>query len=320
VLALDIGATKTLLATWSHSGAADGADAWRRGRSPTIRFPTDRDPERLAARIAAEARIIARDRPIAAVGCAVPGPLDRAKGAIVHSPNLGWHHLPLGELLADRLGAPVGLDDDASAGALGEARYGVGRGADPFAYLTVSSGIGMGVIVGGRSLRGAHGLAGEIGHLVVDPSGPRCACGRRGDVEAFAGGASLARRARAAWPSATLEDGRSAPRDADGVFWAARAGDPLAASLVEEAAQALGLALAAVGAVLDPAMIAVGGAIGIGRPTLIRRATAIGRRRCIAETGRSLVVVTASLGEESVLAGAAALGADLRGRDPLVEA
>jgi glucokinase len=166
-------------------------------------------------------------------------------------------------------------------------------------------------MVGGQALRGGHGLAGEVGHLVVDPSGPRCGCGRRGHVEAYAGGASLARRARATWPTAALVGGRPAPRDADAVFRVARDGDPAARALVEEAAQALGRALAAVGAVVDPARIAVGGAIGIGQPAFVRRATAIARRHCIAETGRSLVVVRAALGEESVLAGAAALGADL---------
>jgi len=323
VLALDIGATKTLLAVRPFSNGV-GPEGWRGGRSfaggsgagdsPTIRFTTERDPETLVARIAIEARRAAAGRPLVAAGCAVPGPLERATGRIVHSPNLGWHDFPLGDLLADRLGVPVAMDDDAAAGALGESRYGAGRGADPFAYVTVGSGVGVGLVLSGRPLQGAHGFAGEVGHLTVDPAGPRCGCGRRGDVEAYVGGASLARRARAAWAAGSLVGGRTAPRDADGVFRAARAGDPVARDLVAEAAEALGRAFAAIGAVLDPACIAVGGAIGLGQPVLVRRATAIARRRCISETGRSLVVVPAGLAEESVLAGAAALGTDLARR------
>jgi len=179
VLALDIGATKTLLTVRPSGGGADG-DGWtthrsgagasgkgtsggrgsgrqgsgrrgsgRRGsgpdgltagHSPVVRFPTERDPEALVARIAAEARSAAAGRPIVAAGCAAPGPLERGTSRIVHSPNLGWHDLPLGDLLADRLGVPVAMDDDAAAGALGESRFGVGRGADPFAYVTVTSG------------------------------------------------------------------------------------------------------------------------------------------------------------------------------------
>lgn len=307
VLALDIGATKTLLraAPAGPTGAAEfPADG-------VVRFPTERDPGALVARIGAEARALAAGGRIAAVGCAVPGPLDRASGVVGHSPNLGWHDVPLRALLETALDSPVVIDDDAAAGALGEWRSGAGRGADPFAYLTVSSGVGMGVVVGGRPVHGAHGTAGEVGHLVVDPSGPRCGCGRRGDVEAFVGGSSIARRARVAWPSRRPANGGPAPRDADGVFRAAGNGDSIARAIVAEAAEALGRAIAATAAVLDPERIAIGGAIGLGQPALVRRAVAIARRRCIAETGRSLVVVRAVLGEQSVLAGAAALGSAL---------
>jgi predicted NBD/HSP70 family sugar kinase len=116
---------------------------------------------------------------------------------------------------------------------------------------------------------------------------------------------------RLGWAGGSLAGGRVAPRDADGVFRAARAGDPIARELVGEAAEALGRALAALAAVLDPARIAVGGAVGLGQPALVRRAATIARRRCIAETGRSLDVVAAALGDESVLAGAWAIGSDL---------
>jgi glucokinase len=310
VLAVDVGATKTLLLVGPV--AAPSGAGWS-AEQTVARFPTERDPDRLVARIAEEAvgREAALGGRIVAVGCAAPGPLDRAGGVVIHSPNLSWRQVPLRSMLESRLGVPARLDDDAAAGALGEARAGAGRGADPFAFLTVSSGVGMGIVVGGRPVHGAHGLAGEIGHLTVDPAGPRCGCGRRGDVESYLGGASLARRARQAWGRGLLADGRPAPRDADGVFQAARLGDAIARALVDDAAEALGRALAAVAAVLDPERIAVGGALGLGQPRLVRRATVIARRRCMAETGRSLTVVPPELGEACVLAGAMAIARDL---------
>lgn len=302
-MAVDIGATKTLVAVRT----TEPLPGWTLGAGIT-RLPTDRDPVRAADRIALEARALAGQagrRPLA-VGVGAPGPLDPTTGVVAHSPNLGWHDVPLGRLLSERLEAPVVLEDDANAAALGEWRFGAGAGADPFVFITVSSGVGSGIVIGGELLRGAHGLAGEIGHLAVDPNGPRCGCGRHGCVEAFVGGAAMARRARAIWGDELLADGRSAPDDADGLLRAARDGDPVARGLADDAAEALGRALAALALTIDPERIAVGGALALGQPALVRRAVVIARRRCIRETGRVLAVVPAALGAESVLAGAAA--------------
>ncbi len=311
LLAVDIGATKTLVTVRDVQTLRD---TW--GSGPVQRFPTPGDPLAAVDAVVHAARTLARDAAgrIVAVGVVAPGPLDARTGVVDHSPNLGWRDVPLVALLRERLEVPVVLDDDATAAALGEARFGAGRGADPFAYLTISSGVGAGVVTGGRSLRGAHGLAGEVGHLVVDPAGPRCGCGRRGDVEAYAGGASLGRRARATWPASRLADGTSAPRDAAGVFRMARGGDPSALGLVEDAVAAVAHALAALSAVIDPAVIAMGGSLALGQPGLRRRASTLARQLVMAETGRGLTVVPAMLGEASCLAGAAALGFDLIGR------
>lgn len=308
ILAVDIGATKTLVTLRSLSDLhAPGA--------PSERFVTLRDP---AAAVDAIAAAVARltpagAGPLAAAGLVAPGPLDAATGRILDAANLGWRQVPLAPMLAERLGIPVALEDDATAAALGEALAGAGVGADPFAYLTVSSGVGAGIVAGGRSLRGAHGVAGEVGHLVIDPSGPRCACGRRGDVEAYAGGAALARRARLTWPRARLADGRPAPRDAAAIFRLARTGDRDAQQLAEDAARALGAAIAALAASIDPAVIAVGGSIGLAQPALIRRAAAHARRTVLPATATGIRVVPAALGEASCAAGAAILGARLLG-------
>lgn len=305
VAAVDIGATKTLLAVRAMSELADG---WQR-RGPALRTPSDVEPVRLADWMAAAVRRMeeASGGRVVAIGAAAPGPVDATAGVLTRPFNLGWQDVPFAAMLADRLGAPVTLEDDANAAALGEWRFGAGAGADPFAYMTVSSGIGGGVVVGGELVRGSRGNAGEVGHLGIDPTGPRCACGHRGDVESYAGGSALARRARHAWPHRLLDDGRPAPRTAEAVFRLARAGDDVARRLVDDAAGALATALAAMSAVMEPELIAVGGSIGLGQRRLIRRAASLARSRVMPENGASLRVVPAALGPQSVLAGAADL-------------
>ncbi len=310
VLAVDVGATKTLVTVRPLSAITASDSRW----SPGVRarrILTPRAPEDLVRAIGCFGRQLAAAHggAIVAAGVAAPGPLDTQTGTIVHSPNLGWRDVPLGPWLASELGVPVILEDDATAAALGESRLGAGRDLPVFAYLTLSSGIGAGVVVDGTMLRGAHGLAGEVGHLVVDTNGPRCGCGRRGHVESYAGGASLARRARSAWPR---RDGPELPpRDAAGVFLAARRGDPVGIAMAEDAERAVAHAIAVLAAAFDPGVIAVGGAVGLGQPSLVRTATRLARRAVLAETARNLTVRRAALGHESCLAGAAMLGARL---------
>jgi glucokinase len=305
--AVDVGATKTLAAV-ARLPLVDWAPAGR-----IVRMATPREPAALVEAVAAALVDLAAEAggPLAAVGVGTPGPLDAAHGIVLHSPNQGWHDVPLGPLLAERLGVPVGLDDDANSGALGEARMGAGRGADPVAYVTVSTGIGAGIVADGHVLRGAHGAAGEVGHLVVDAEGPRCGCGRRGCVEAFASGGGLERRARAAWPGARRADGSPAPRTAAEVLLAARAGEGEARRLVADGEAALGLALAALIAAVDPERIVVGGSLGLAHRAYVGRAASRARRLTIG--GGRVVVVRAKLGAECVLAGAAVVGMDLAG-------
>jgi len=303
--AVDVGATKTLVAVarrplvgWAQDGRV-------------VRMPTPPDPAALVAVLAETLAILAREAAgtLVAIGIGAPGPLDAARGVILHSPNQGWRDVPLGPPLADATGVPVVLDDDANAGALGEARFGAGRGADPVAYLTISSGIGAGIVVGGRIVRGAHGAAGEVGHLVVDPDGPRCGCGRRGCVEAFAAGSGLERRARESWPVGVRRDGAPAVRTAADVFRAARTGDPAARLLVADGVAALGRGLAALVATIDPERIVIGGSLGLAQRGYVSRAAREARRLTISPSGRPVDgrVVRAALRGGSVLAGAAVL-------------
>ena len=182
------------------------------------------------------------------VGIGVPGPCDPVTGHLINPPNLpGWRPgLPLAPLLSRALDVPVKLENDANVAGLAEYIRGAGRGARSLAYVTWSTGIGSGLILGGRLYSGAHGTAGEVSHMVLDPAGPLCACGMRGCTEAYASGTSIAR-----------QTGRSAAE----VFAAAAAGDAEMRAVVEKAASMVGLALLNLTNLVDPDVIIVGGGI-----------------------------------------------------------
>jgi glucokinase len=310
VLALDVGGTKTIVA------AVDGmpTDGLRPLRRP-VTFATPRDPEAfLAALVAASRRVLpVGTRPVA-VGIGVPGPLDSEAGIVEYSTNLGWRHLPLVSLVAERFGGvPTVIEDDANSGALGEACAGAGRGADPYVYLALGTGLGSGVIVDGQVVSGAHGAAGEVGHMAVhDRDGPHCNCGRRNCVEAWCSGIGLARRARETWPAARLPDGAPSPRDAADVFELARSGDAAALALVARARHAFAVGIAALLASVDPATVSVGGTVGLAEPVFVREAFREAGRLVHWATGRRVRLRRPQLAGRSVLAGAAVLGVRAR--------
>jgi glucokinase len=324
VAAVDIGATKTSIVVLSYPFID-----WPPQSAPgTVRvrtIPTDPRPAvTLDAVLDAVRAGLADLAPagrarLLAIGCAAPGPLDPGRGIVTHSPNLGWRDVAIGAPLGSALGVPWRLDDDANLGALGEARLGAGRGERIVAYLTVSSGIGAGLAVDGVRVSGAHDLAGEVGHLVAEMATgsdvPRCGCGRLGHLEAYASGNGLVARAARRWPEGRLPDGRPAPRGADAILRAARR-EPAVRTLVREAEVALGQAIAAIAAVLDPDVIVMGGAVALAHPGYVRRAAAVAARRTLPATARVLRVVPAALGPDSVLAGAAIAAADLLSNGP----
>jgi glucokinase len=289
--AIDIGATKVLVSLADRSG--------RLLTGATRRFETPADPAQLAAQAAALLSELAAGAPLLAAGCAVPGPLDREAATVVSFHNRGWRDVPLRDILTRALGVPVVLEDDATAAALGEAVLGAGAGRDPVAYLTVSSGIGAGLVIDGRPFRGAHGLAGEVGHIVLDEHGPPCGCGLHGDVEAYAGGHAIARLAAGA-------PGASTP---EGVFAAAADGSPEAIAIVDGAQRAIARALAILIATFDPERIVVGGSIALAHPAWIDGAAAWARHLCHADSAAHADIVPALLGDASALTGAALIGA-----------
>jgi glucokinase len=303
IAAIDIGATKTMLAVRPLDSLDQG---WRVG-DDVVRTESAGDPSTILDWIvehvgAARAR---HEGTLIGIGVAAPGPIDVTAGIVTRSSNLGWQDVAVAPYLAKRLGAPVALEDDANAATLGEWGFGGGKDADPFCYLTISTGVGSGIVIGGDLVRGRNGNAGEVGHLVLDPRGPVCNCGRRGDIESYVGGRSLARRAQEIWPDERLPDGRTAPRTAADIFTLAVDGNAEARTVVSEATRAVAMALAVLAATLEPRRICVGGSLGLGQARLVSSAVRLARRLVMRENGRSLEVVPARLGEQSVLAGAA---------------
>jgi glucokinase len=299
--AVDIGATKVEVALADRNGHLQPG---------TIQtFETPETPEDLAKAIIEAVRQLDPGRTMRWLGCGAPGPIDAASGTILRLHNRGWPPFPLGPWLTEALGVSVVLDDDASAASLAEAITGAGAGLDPVAYLTVGSGVGAGVVSGGRLLRGAHGNAGEIGHLVIDPDGPPCGCGRRGDIESLTGGRSLAMQAATLWPTERLPGGGPSPRSAADIFVAAQLGEPVAQGIVNSATDALAFAMAVLMSTVDPERIVVGGSVALAHPQWVEDATSRARVLCLAEAGADLDVAMAALGHHSVLAGAALLAA-----------
>ena len=201
------------------------------------------------------------------IGIAAPGPLDPFNGIILSTPNLpGWDDVPLVDEISNRFDCPVVLNNDANLAALGEWKHGAGRGVNDLIYLTISTGIGGGVITQGQLLLGAQGLAGELGHMTVVQDGPHCGCGQLGHIEAIASGTSIARTTRErllAGERSVLSEmvGDYADLDTVIIGQAASQGDRLASSVIEKAGIAIGSHLASLVHAFNPARIIIGGGL-----------------------------------------------------------
>jgi glucokinase len=247
---------------------------------------------------------------VTGVGIVAPGPLDPWRGVIYKAPNLpGWENLPLADRLADLCKLPVRLGNDANLAALGEHRFGAGRGVSHLIYLTVSTGVGGGIIVEEQLLLGARGGAGEPGHMTIDRGDLRCPCGNYGCLEMYASGTAIARRA-----GEELDAGRTSALGAAGsrptsveVAMAAAAGDPLAVELLEDAARALGVGIVNLLHLFDPRMVILGGGVSRSGDLWWRVVQAEVERRAIPVYLQGLQILPAALGDDAGLYGAAAM-------------
>jgi glucokinase-like ROK family protein len=250
------------------------------------------------------------------VGVGVPGPVSQREGAPIMPPIMpGWNRFPVRSTLGAALGAPVAIDNDVNIMALGELHAGTARSVSNFLFVKIGTGIGCGIIVDGSVYRGADGAAGDIGHIRIEDSGPTCTCGNNGCLEAFFGGAALARDAEAAarnGRSFVLADRLAAhgSLSAEDVGIAAAAGDPVAVALVRDGGHRFGLALASLVSFFNPAMVVIGGGVaGLGHRLLAEIRSVVYRRSLPLATG-NLPIVLSELGATAGVVGAARLVSD----------
>jgi glucokinase len=253
-----------------------------------------------------------------AVGVGVAGQCLGSTGVVLNAPNLGWRDVAFGELLARALGVPVKVANDLAVAAWGEKRFGAAKGLDEVALVFVGSGVGSGLIIGGRLHNGATGVAGEFGHVKVRPSRPetaprRCGCGELGCLEAYTSGMNVAARVReelaagAETSVRALAGGDLARLSASLVEEAARGGDRYARALWDEVGELLGTAIANLVTILNPSRVILGGGVLLGCPALAD----LVRRHFDAQVSRSatrgLTIERAFLGDDAGVVGAAVL-------------
>jgi glucokinase len=316
LLALDYGGTK-------HTAAllVPGEQAWlAHGR---VYAPPGADGAWDQAAMLRLARELLAQHPgrLAAIGVSFGGPVDAGRGVVRLSHHVpGWEETPLRDRLQAELVAPVAVDNDANVAALGEWRFGAGQACDSVFYVTVSTGVGGGWVLGGRIWSGADGMAGEIGHNVVRPGGVPCVCGKAGCVEAEACGWGIAAKARRRLDEGqktkdegerllALSGGRADGVTAQMVAQAAAEGDALAQELLYGAAEALGMGIGAALNLMNPQRVVLGGGITKSgeRWWQIVRETA--RAHALPQT--SAEIVPAAMGDDAPLWGAAALAGSL---------
>ena len=245
---------------------------------------------------------------LAAVGIGAPGPLDWESGVIHEPPNLpGWRAVPLAAQVAEAVGLPTHLENDANAAALAERQYGIGQGALNMLYVTVSTGVGGGLILDGDLWHGAYGSAGEFGHMTVDFDGPLCDCGNRGCVEVLASGPDMAVwvMEQIAAGRASALDGRSDLTGRD-VVEAAQRGDELAIGALARAGRAVGFGVINVAHLVNLDMVVIGGGIANAGPLLFEPLRATVNAHLLESTAPNLRLEPWSLGENVGLLGAAA--------------
>jgi glucokinase len=253
--------------------------------------------------------------PIVAASVMVPGPVDTAQAVVLSAPNLpSIINFGLKAVLQERLGWPVILENDANAAAMGEMWLGAARGCRDVVSVTLGTGVGGGVVLGGKLWRGAHGSAGEIGHTTVDPfSGLKCKCGNTGCLELFASATGIVRMAReslAQFPQATLS---ADELTAEKVYDAGRRGDELALSVFKRAGRYLGIGLANLMTFIDPEIVVVSGGVVNGWDLLAADMHQEVSERAFRATAQEVKIAPAECGDNAGLLGAARLAFDEMG-------
>jgi len=311
IIGIDLGGTKILSALIDMRG--------RIIQSVEIPSEAGKGKQRVISNIKRSVNLLLSDREIKlpsvkAIGVGAPGPIQLKKGLVLNPPNLpGWNKVPLKKILESKFGKRVVLDNDANAAALAEWKFGSGKGTRNFIFITVSTGIGGGIIINGRPYRGSAGGAGEIGHMIIKADGEKCGCGNSGCLEAMASGTSMAKRAM----RRLANNGRSLILDAAGgnrsritaksIEIAARSGDRLAREIIDETAYYLGIGLANLINIFAPDMIALGGGVMKAGSLILSPASRIARSLSLSPAREKVKITSAKLRENVGVLGAAAL-------------
>ncbi|MER6674518.1 ROK family protein [Streptomyces sp. NPDC000983] len=299
VIALDVGGTGMKAALVGADGAL-----LHQARRPTGR---ERGPDAVVAGIldfAAELRahgVETLGEPAVAAGLAVPGIVEEATGVAAYSANLGWRDVPLRDLVGARLGVPAALGHDVRTGGLAEGRIGAGRGTDRFLFVALGTGIAGAIGLDGRVEAGAHGFAGEIGHVVVRPGGSPCPCGQHGCLERYASAAAVSE----AWAAASGDPEADAADCAKAVM----SGDPNAVRVWRQAVDALADGLVGALTLLDPRTLIIGGGLAEAGETLFAPLQDAVRQRVTFQ--KLPAIVPAALGDTAGCLGAGLLAWDL---------
>ncbi|MGF2039962.1 MAG: ROK family protein [Nostoc sp. CmiVER01] len=313
ILALDFGGTKLAAATVNV-----GSRKWLRyeRRLSPANANASTDLEIMRSLIYS----LLEDTKPAAIGVSFGGPVDTSTGMVRLSHHVaGWENIPLKGLLEEEFGIPVGVDNDANVAALGEHRFGAGQGYDSLFYITVSTGVGGGWILNGQPWRGTGGMAGEIGHIVVDPAGPVCLCGKRGCVERLASGPYMAQNVREILQkessSRQVRQGGEVLRGLVGddltlltgqlVSEAAAAGDNLAKEVLHKAAWALGVGIGNVANLMNPQRFVLGGGVMKAGENFWQVVRQVARETALPEV--NFEIVSAILGDDAPLWGGVAI-------------
>lgn len=308
-IAVDIGGTHIRAASY----ALDSQSAVKIQRT-TTRGNNQKIEDRLTELIQS---VWPEDSQVLAVAAASPGPLNPKTGTVLSSPNIPeWREFPLQAYIENHFQVPVQIGNDANLAALGEWKYGAGVGKENLVYLTISTGIGGGVISDGELLVGISGLAGELGHITVLPGGPMCGCGQRGHLEAVASGPSITR-----WVREQLEDRADSSLNLENsltskiIAEAARGGDPLALSAFLRAGTFIGHAIADFLHIFNPSVVIIGGGVSkAGNLLLDPIRSAVPERLMSPAYLEGVQIIPAALGDDVGLMGALALSREMLAR------
>ena len=315
ILGIDLGGTKILALV----AGADGTPL----ATAFASTPSHDSAERIITEMADVARAAMaqaglEDGAVLCVGVAAAGAIDAVAGTIVHSPHLAaMDNTPVAAMLSKRLELPVVIGNDANLAALGEQRFGAGKGVDDLVFLTISTGIGGGIILGGKLFTGSAGYAGEVGHITVDAHGPYGASSTPGAWESLCSGTALARIAterinagERSSLSEALHDTNQEGLTARDIFSAYRSGDVLARSIISDAIVYMGAGLTSLVNLLNPEKIIIGGGLSNEWDAYIAPAVALMRQQSFAGIGMLTPVVPPALGVEAGALGAVALAND----------